>query len=147
MRSSGTESRSISPNSRRMEEEVKSLNASLERRVAERTAEVESMLANATVGLAFADRELRCIRINQYLADIDGLPIEEHLGQKFHDLVPQIADLSNPISSRSSRQGSQSPAERSLSRGPRDPLKTGTWSWVTSLCSAPMVRCYPSGLR
>ena len=77
---------------KKVEEEVKSLNASLERRVAERTAEVDSMLANATVGLAFADRELRCIRINQYLADIDGLPIEEHLGRTFHDLVPQIAE-------------------------------------------------------
>ncbi|MGA8349019.1 MAG: PAS domain S-box protein, partial [Isosphaeraceae bacterium] len=77
---------------KKVEEEVKSLNASLERRVAERTAEVDSMLANATVGLAFADRELRCIRINQYLADIDGLPIEEHLGQTFHNLVPQIAE-------------------------------------------------------
>ena len=76
---------------KKVEEEVKSLNASLERRVAERTAEVDSMLANATVGLAFADRELRCIRINQYLADIDGLPIEEHLGQTLHDLVPQVA--------------------------------------------------------
>ena len=76
---------------KKVEEEVKSLNASLERRVAERTAEVDSMLANATVGLAFADRELRCIRINQYLADIDGLPIEEHLGRTFHDLVPQVA--------------------------------------------------------
>src|SRR5208282_2902454 len=71
--------------------EVKSLNASLERRVAERTAEVDSMLANATVGLAFADRELRCIRINQYLADIDGFPIEEHLGRKFPDLFPHVA--------------------------------------------------------
>ena len=77
---------------KKVEEEVKSLNASLERRVAERTAEVDSMLANATVGLAFADRELRCIRINQYFADIDGLPIEEHLGRTIHDLVPQIAE-------------------------------------------------------
>ena len=76
---------------KKVEEQVKSLNASLERRVAERTAEVDSMLANATVGLAFADRDLRCIRINQYLADIDGLPNEEHLGRKFHDLFPHVA--------------------------------------------------------
>ena len=45
------------------EQEIRTLNAKLERRVAERTAELESMLANATVGLAFFDRELRCIRI------------------------------------------------------------------------------------
>src|SRR5271157_3559153 len=46
------------------EKDIRNLNASLERRVAERTSELESMLANATVGLAFFDRELRCIRIN-----------------------------------------------------------------------------------
>ena len=46
------------------EKDIRTLNASLERRVAERTSELESMLANATVGLAFFDRELRCIRIN-----------------------------------------------------------------------------------
>ena len=79
---------------KRAEEEVKRLNASLERRVAERTAEVESMLANANVGLAFADRDLRCIRINQYLADIDGFPIEEHLGRRLEDLVPEVASVS-----------------------------------------------------
>ena len=81
---------------KKVEEEVKNLNASLERRVAERTAEVESMLANATVGLAFADRDLRCIRINQYLAEIDGFPVEEHLGRLFRDLMPEIADLVEP---------------------------------------------------
>ncbi len=79
---------------KKVEEELKNFTASLGRRVAERTAEVESMLANATVGLAFADRELRCVRINQYLADIDGFPIEDHLGRKLHDLVPDVARLS-----------------------------------------------------
>ncbi len=61
------------------ENEIRSLNASLERRVAERTAELESMLANATVGLAFFDRELRCIRINSQLAEMSGLPVWDRL--------------------------------------------------------------------
>ncbi len=58
------------------ENDIRTLNAELERRVAERTAELESMLANATVGLAFFDRDLRCIRINSQLAGMSGLPVE-----------------------------------------------------------------------
>ena len=63
------------------EEEVRALNACLEVRVAERTAELESMLANATVGLAFFDRELRYIRINRCLAELNGIPLEAHIGR------------------------------------------------------------------
>src|SRR5271157_3548720 len=79
------------------EEESRALNARLEERVAARTAELESMLANATVGLAFFDRDGRFVRINHCLAEINGIPLEAHLGRSLRDLLPQIAETVEPF--------------------------------------------------
>ena len=79
------------------EEESRALNARLEERVAARTAELESMLANATVGLAFFDRDRRFVRINHCLAEINGIPLEAHLGRSLRDLLPQIAEKVEPF--------------------------------------------------
>ena len=70
------------------EKDIRNLNASLERRVAERTAELESMLANATVGLAFFNRELQCFRINSKLAEMSGLPVSDNLERKLVEINP-----------------------------------------------------------
>jgi len=80
-----------------IEKHIRDLNASLERRVAERTAELESMLANATVGLAFFDRDARFIRINHWLAEFNGIPLEAHLGRSLRELLPQVADDVEPL--------------------------------------------------
>jgi len=82
------------------EQEIRDLNATLEERVATRAAELDSMLANATVGLAFFDRDLRFIRINHCLAELNGIPLEAHLGRTLRELLPQIADLVEPFVSQ-----------------------------------------------
>ena len=82
---------------KRAEEEIQRLNVSLERRVAERTAELESMLANATIGLAFFDRDVRYIRINHYLAEINGISREAHIGRSIGELIPEFAETIEPI--------------------------------------------------
>ena len=79
------------------EEEIRKLNASLELMVARRTAELESMLANATIGLAFFDRDFRFIRINRCLAEFNGIPLEAHLGRSLRELLPEIAETVEPI--------------------------------------------------
>ena len=55
------------------------------------------MLANATVGLAFFDRDVRYIRINHCLAEINGIPLEAHLGRSLRDLLPEIAEKVEPF--------------------------------------------------
>ncbi len=42
---------------------------------------LDSMLANAPIGFAFFDRRLRFVRVNQFLAAMNGLPVNRHLGR------------------------------------------------------------------
>ncbi|BCL39246.1 PAS domain-containing protein [Nostoc sp. MS1] len=58
---------------------------------AQSLSHLDALLAAAPVAVCFLDRELRYIRINQVLADINGLSIEEHLGRKFGEVLPKMA--------------------------------------------------------
>ncbi len=54
----------------------------------ETLALLDSMLGNAPIGFAFFDQKLRYVRLNQFLADINGLPINRHLGRKMTEVFP-----------------------------------------------------------
>ncbi|MCC5635426.1 PAS domain S-box protein [Nostoc sp. CHAB 5844] len=58
---------------------------------AESLSLLDALLAGAPVAVCFLDRELRYIRINQFLAEINGFPIEAHLGRKFGEIFPSMA--------------------------------------------------------
>jgi signal transduction histidine kinase len=47
---------------------------------------LDSMLANAPIGFAFFDRRLRCVRVNQFLADMSGVPVSRHLGHSVDEV-------------------------------------------------------------
>jgi PAS domain S-box-containing protein len=50
---------------------------------------LDSMLANAPIGLAFFDRRCRFVRINQVFADMTGISLSRHLGRTLPELLPQ----------------------------------------------------------
>src|ERR1017187_4411218 len=50
---------------------------------------LDSMLANAPIGLAFFDRRCRFVRVNQVFADLTGVPLSRHLGRTLPELLPQ----------------------------------------------------------
>jgi PAS domain S-box-containing protein len=52
---------------------------------------MEAAFAHVPVGLAVLDLDLRYVRINRLLAEINGLPVEDHIGKSIHDAVPEIA--------------------------------------------------------
>jgi PAS domain S-box-containing protein len=52
---------------------------------------LDSMLENAPIGFAFFDRKFRYVRINQFLADMNRLPISRHLGRTIAELLPDPA--------------------------------------------------------
>lgn len=55
-------------------------------------AEIETIYQCAPIGLNVLDTELRFVRINQRLAEINGLSIEAHLGHTVRELLPDLAD-------------------------------------------------------
>jgi len=54
---------------------------------------LDSMLANAPIGLAFCDRRGRFVRVNQVFADMTGISMSRHLGRTIPELLPQPAAL------------------------------------------------------
>jgi PAS domain S-box-containing protein len=93
-------------------------NNELEQRVAERTAQLvtevwvrkqaeeaaresESRLTAyfdaSPTGMSMVDPELRYLKVNQRLADITGMRVEEHCGKSIREIVPQLADILEPL--------------------------------------------------
>jgi PAS domain S-box-containing protein len=50
---------------------------------------LDSMLANAPIGLAFFDRRYRFVRVNQVFTAMTGVPTNRHLGRTIPELLPQ----------------------------------------------------------
>jgi PAS domain S-box-containing protein len=49
---------------------------------------LDSMLAHAPIGLAFFDSRARFIRMNQFLADMNGLSMGKHIGRGVAEILP-----------------------------------------------------------
>lgn len=57
-------------------------------------AENQTIYASAPIGLGFVDTELRYRSINQRLAEIDGLSVDEHIGKRVDKVLPKkLADV------------------------------------------------------
>ena len=52
--------------------------------------EIASYYDNAPIGLAVLDPDLRYLRINKLLAEINGIPAAEHTGKTVKDLLPSF---------------------------------------------------------
>ncbi len=63
-----------------------------ERQLRESKALLDTLLAQAPVGLAFLDTEMRYRVINECLADINGLSVEAHLGKTVGQILPSLEE-------------------------------------------------------
>lgn len=50
---------------------------------------LDSMLANAPIGLVFFDRQCHIVRVNEVFAGMTGIPLNQHLGRALPDLLPE----------------------------------------------------------
>ena len=99
----------------------------LEQRVDERTAELSSLLEHAPVGLAFFDREARYARVNQVLADMNGMPMEAHVGVRVADLLPAVASQTLPSIEQVFVSGQPVESLEVSGRTPRTPERERVW--------------------
>ncbi len=60
-------------------------------------AEIEAIYQTAPIGLAILDKDLRFLRINRRLAEINGLSAEIHIGRRVRELLPQLAGTAEPL--------------------------------------------------
>ncbi len=74
--------------------------AQLADEVADSFGLLDGVFASAPVGLAFFDRDLRYLRINEELARINGLPVSAHLGRRIEEVLPRIAGPVNAMFER-----------------------------------------------
>ncbi len=71
--------------------------AEAERQVKEQLVELDTLYQTAPIGMALIDRELRFQRINDLLANINGLPAADHIGRSIYDVVPDLAPQAEPL--------------------------------------------------
>ena len=71
------------------------VNSELQAAVAESKAvlnEIEQIYRYTPVGLCFMDTDYRFVRINEHMAEINGLPVSAHIGRTLRDVIPGLAD-------------------------------------------------------
>ena len=60
-------------------------------------AEIESIYKHSGLGLCVLDREMRYVRINQRLAEMNGVPAADHIGKTVREVVPEVYKVARPI--------------------------------------------------
>jgi PAS domain S-box-containing protein len=58
---------------------------------------LETLQSAAPVGFGFVDRDFRFVRMNETLAAINGLPLDQQLGRKVADVVPLVWPQIEPL--------------------------------------------------
>ena len=53
--------------------------------------DLKRVYANAPIGLCYLDTDLRYVYINEWLAAINGLSVDEHVGRTIADVLPELA--------------------------------------------------------
>lgn len=62
-----------------------------------RLLELEVLYRTAPVALGFLDHELRYVRLNEALAEMDGLSVEDHVGRYASEFNPELAKTIVPM--------------------------------------------------
>ncbi len=58
---------------------------------------LETLMKTAPVGLAYVDLDYRFVHVNDFMSAVSGIPVEEYLGKRVVEVVPEIWPRVEPI--------------------------------------------------
>jgi PAS domain S-box-containing protein len=102
-------------------------NALLYRSAQESYAQLETLLASAPVAIGFWDHELRYVRVNEALAQLNRLPAQEHVGRTLAEVTPGLAESLEPLYRRVLETGEPVVHEESTDEAARAPGEERHW--------------------
>jgi PAS domain S-box-containing protein len=92
---------------------------------------LDSMLANAPIGLAFFDHHYRFVRVNQVFAGMTGVSLSRHLGRTLPEVLPGAVaeDLQGTVM----RVFAEEEAVRNLELSGQSARSKTPWTWLASV--------------
>lgn len=103
---------------------------------------LDSMLANAPIGLAFFDRSGRFVRVNQVFAGLTGVPLSGHLGRTLPEILP--LSVARELESAVQQVFCSEEPVRNLELTGQGGKPSRPWTWIVS---AYPVRTTPQQVR
>ncbi len=97
------------------------------RRAEESLALLETLMGSAPIGLAFIDRDLRYVRVNDALAAIDGSRAEQMVGRTLREVIPELAPKVEPLYRRVLETGEPIVGQEVEGETPAWPDQTRHW--------------------
>jgi two-component system, cell cycle sensor histidine kinase and response regulator CckA len=77
----------------------------LERELARERTTLDAFFNDASIGLAITDSDGRYLRINEWLANVNGRPVGEHIGATLAEVAPDVAAVVDPLRKQADERG------------------------------------------
>jgi PAS domain S-box-containing protein len=110
--------------------------SSLESPPGQRLAQLQAVCDGAPVGLAFIDREMRYLNLNRHLANMNGRPMEDHLGRTVAEVIPELFPSIEPYLRRALAGEAVTGVELVLPADSSNPARTIMLSYEPALDEA-----------
>ncbi len=95
--------------------------------VQQQLLEIEAIYDSAPVGLCVMDTKLRYLRINEHMAQINGVPPDDHIGRTCREVVPDLADSAAAMMERILHTGRPILNQEVTGTTPAHPGEERTW--------------------
>ncbi len=93
----------------------------------DRLAEIDGIYDSSPIGLCTLDNDLRYIRINENLAEINGIPAIKHIGKTPREIIPTLAEKIESMAKKTLKTGQPIMGQEIEGVTPAKPGLLRTW--------------------